>query len=119
MEQICGYKGLDNQFYETEKECILADKKYKLKELYDKLNKIPDRLSDVLLHKYRNTERLHEYYMHKEDIMQTIAETVLRDSDKFIEIVNQKKALEVDLDSLEKEIEQHKKPWWLKTIWWK
>lgn len=113
MKEICGYKGLDGKFYENEKECVLADKKFQLKDLSRKLDNFSSALSDALLlaGKYN--------YIDEERIMGIVAKVILRDSDKFIEIINQKKDLEENLDFLEKEINGYSKPWWLKTIWWR
>jgi len=118
MKQICGYKGLDKKFYETETECLIADKEYKIRKLKERLDDFPSLLQSYMLHQC-SSETLYSFHKNEGTIMRLVAELVLLKSDEFIEIINQKKTLEVDLDFLEREVCRFNKPWWLKTIWWK
>jgi len=62
-------------------------------------------------------ERIKYFNKYKDYYLGLVAKYVLRDSDKFIEIINQKKELEKKLDLLESKT--NNKPWWLRVKWWK
>ena len=54
----------------------------------------------------------------KNKVFEQVSKHILYDSDNFINLINYKKQLEKELDVLKSEIENYKKPWWLKFKWW-
>jgi len=121
MKEICGYKGLDGEFYEKKVDCEKADLKYRIEILERKLNNFKVILSDYLFKDY-DTYKFHRYDVTSVSkyVLDNIAQLVLRDSEMFISIIKQKDKLKDDLDALNKTFkEEYDKPWWLKIIWWK
>lgn len=114
MKEVCGYKGLDGKFYETEKACKKADLDYKVQDIERILNNFHTRLGDFFLVNTSSWIQM-EFEQNKNYILQKVAQLVLRDSDNFIEIINKKKELEKELDELQK---LKKGVWWLKLKWW-
>ena len=114
MEEVCGYKGLDGKFYETEKACKKADLDYKIKDIGRVLDNFSSRLASDLF--FQGDHKLNlEFERNETRMLEMVAKHVLRDSDDFIEVINKKKELEKELDELQK---LRKDSWWLKLKWW-
>lgn len=114
MKEICGYKGLDGKFYETEKACKKADLEYKIQDVRRVLSNFHTHLGDIFIADADTWTRI-EFEYNKDYILQKVAQLVLKESDNFIEIVNKKKELEKELDELQK---LRKNYWWLRFKWW-
>lgn len=112
MKAVCGFKGLDGQFYEKEKDCKVADLEYRIAATKRCLNNFGSHLDTLFIQAgFLDAKEL--------AVLDIVSKAVLRDSDMFLKIIADKKLLEKDLDELLKEHQGFLKPWWLKVIWWK
>tara|TARA_R100000656_G_scaffold29994_1_gene26265 strand:+ start:1216 stop:1560 length:345 start_codon:yes stop_codon:yes gene_type:complete len=114
MKEVCGFKDKGGRFHDTEESCKRADLEYEIRSVQSKLNYLPEQLERILS-SYPDASL--EFFRYKSLIMNTVAKCILRDSDAFIEIINNKRQLEATLDELHR-ISKYK-PWWMKVIWWK
>lgn len=121
MEKICGYKGLDGKFYEKEKECYQADLRFKILDLRATLDRFERDFDREFFERYErlsiySSRQMSKEYS-KEIALRVVAELVLRNSDKFVEIIQNREKLKTQLDLLVKE-EQYLDKWWVKFKWW-
>lgn len=116
MKKICGYKGKDDKFYESKEKCEIADLNFELKHVQKTLNSFTRRIEDTLFLEGKHSLSS-DWEEHKYDLLDLVCRRILKDSDDFVKIINEKKNLEVKLDKLEKTIINKK--WWLRVKWWK
>lgn len=118
MEQICGFIDSKGCFHRNEKDCELAEAKYKIRDIERELDKFKEQVGEYLFKHYTHSV-YSEYQSHKEIIFNTIAKQVLVNSDAFIQLINRKKELAVHLDILKEDYDRKKiTKWWLKFKWW-
>jgi len=117
MKEVCGFEGKDGRLYKTQEECEKADVEYKVQGIRRQLNNFSNTLGSRLFREKTIFKRHAWFEEHKDYFLGLVATHVLKNSDKFIEIINQKKELEKELDYLESKT--NNKPWWLKVKWWK
>ena len=119
MEKICGFKGLDGLFYETEEKCEKADLQFKIKSIERKLDNFSSSVNSRLWNYYYSITP--ESFIHSHTISSEIqilvTQVILQHSDTFLEIIEEKKNLVEELNSLQKELE-YKNKWWMKIKWW-
>jgi len=117
MQEVCGYKTKDGRFFDNEKAAKKADLDYEIKDVKKSLQNFW-RIVDEYLWETRN--RIHSPSNYSERLAQeVVSKMVLKYSDEFIALINQKKKLEKTLDTLREELSDLNRPWWLKIIWWK
>lgn len=113
MKEVCGYKGLNGQFYEKESDCKKADIDYKIRNISRKLDNFSSNLSQYLW-----TYRSSNYSAYNENyFLELVAKAVLRDSAMFLEVIKEAEGLKAELEQLYKEKSSLSK-WWLKLKWW-
>lgn len=121
IKETCGYLDLDQNFHKTQKEAEDANLKIKTRQIERKLDNFHVRLNSLWgtteykIH-YQATEHVPTYKI-KEKLLEDLCKAVLYDSDSFIEIIQEKKSLEKELDGLRK-LQSHKDKWWLQFKWW-
>jgi len=113
MKEVCGYKGLNGQFYEKQSKCEKADIDYKIRNISRKLDNFSSSLSQYL-YSYResNYSAYNETYF-----LELVAKAVLRDSTMFIEVIKEAEGLKKELEQLYEEKNNSSK-WWLQLKWW-
>ncbi len=116
MEKVCGYKSKSGKFFTKKKECELSNIKFEIRLLKETLINFKDNIEhDIFISNM--AEDLHrEWSIRKDTLLNIVCENILKDSSKFIEIINEKKNLEDQLTILQKQ--DKIKTWWLKTKWW-
>lgn len=120
MKEVCGYKSLDNQFYENKKDCEKADLKYRIRILERNLNNFETEIREYIFKGYEYYNSKTGYGLSEDKVLNRISRLILQNSDGFINIINQKQQLEKDLDELRRTYDsKYNKPWWLEWIWWK
>lgn len=126
MKKICGFKSKDGILYETEEKCKEADLNYEIKKVKNTLYNFESKIiQDILEYSLIHEEDYHKVDRLKNDILNIVAKNILKDSDKFIEVINSKKVLESKLNEMyaKRHYNKHENNliisnWWLKLKWW-
>jgi|TARA_R110000782_G_scaffold237279_1_gene323774 hypothetical protein len=128
MIEVCGFKGLDGKFYEKASECEIADLRLKVDETRRKLENFPKHMSDQIYRKtwYANDDLIVNHQSITKYAHEFVMKCVLDDSDMFISIIKEKRAIAKHLSKLksayDKQKDNHKwgyaGPWWMQFIWW-
>ena len=113
MKKICGYKSKSGQFFDKESDCEKADLEYDLVLVCNTLNNFESNIEDAIFRK-GSSEHSVWWRNNRGTVLEIVCKQILKDSDKFIKIIGEKKRLESKLDKLRK----LKNSWWLKTKWW-
>lgn len=114
MKKICGFEDKNGVFHKTEKKCKIAEARIRIKEVERTLISLSNDVSDIIFRSEEKYKR--SIYDIKNDIKKQVAKTILRDSEKFENIIKQKKNLKNELDLLKKQDKYN--TWWLQFKWW-
>lgn len=116
MKEVCGYLGLDNKFYKTEKECEKADIEYKIRNITKTLDNFPEKIKYNLFRR-NNSDEIITWYEYKDEILSEVCKVIFQEKDNFIKIIEESKKLEEELNKLYDLT--YNKSWWMKIKWWK
>jgi len=115
MKEVCGYTGLDGNFYKTKVRCKKADLDYKVEYVNSRLYNFSNHLEDYIFRDFSFKSNLYKVWSREQEtLLKKVAEMVLYHSNDFIEVIGKKKELEKELNQLQKQ----RNSWWLKTKWW-
>jgi hypothetical protein len=121
IKETCGFLDLNQNFHKNKKEAEYANLKIKAGVICRKL----DNFHESIISLWDRTE--YDIYQQdmghtppsklREKLLEDLCKVVLHESDNFISIIQEKKNLEKELDTIKK-LHSNKDWWWLKSKWW-
>lgn len=121
IKETCGFLDSSGKFHKTLKEAEDANVKIKIHHIERQLENFHTTLENLWYEGERHVYWVSTNHTNNHEVKQMFLEKlcklVLQESDNFIEIIQEKKSLEKELEALRK-IESYKNKWWVKYKWW-
>ena len=121
IKETCGFLDSSGRFHNTQKEAEDANIKIKIHHIERQLENFHTRLENLWGEEERSLYSISSNWASNHEVkklfLKSLCKIVLQESDNFIEIIQEKKSLEKELDAL-KEMESYRNKWWVKYKWW-
>jgi hypothetical protein len=117
MEKQCGYVDANGFFHDTEEKCELSNLMISIKDTENKICKLEIKIRDSMYYAVR-------YYQYPDQIIDRSAEWIVKNSDCLLELLSNKKELDLELSELQqsalkieqKELKTPEATWFSKVL---